>query len=44
MLSWWLPEDVSTYGKDIDFLFYVIYYITGGTLSSVKAPLASVTE
>ena len=29
MLSWWLPEDVSTYGKDIDFLFYLIYYITG---------------
>jgi len=29
MLSW-LPEDVSTFGSEIDFLFYVIYYITGG--------------
>jgi cytochrome c oxidase subunit 2 len=28
MLSW-LPEDVSTYGSEIDYLFYVIYYITG---------------
>jgi len=25
----WLPEDISTYGKDIDHLFYLIYYITG---------------
>ena len=29
MLSW-LPEDVSTFGSEIDSLFYVIYYITGG--------------
>ncbi len=28
MLSW-LPENVSTYGQDIDRLFYLIYYITG---------------
>ena len=28
MLSW-LPENVSTYGADIDSLFYLIYYITG---------------
>ena len=27
MLSW-LPEDVSTYGQEIDSLFYLIYYIT----------------
>src|ERR1700752_4464457 len=25
----WLPEDVSTYGQEIDSLFYLIYYITG---------------
>ncbi|HWP45805.1 MAG TPA: cytochrome c oxidase subunit II [Candidatus Limnocylindrales bacterium] len=25
----WLPEDVSTYGKEVDSLFYLIYYITG---------------
>lgn len=25
----WLPEDVSTYGHEIDSLFYLVYYITG---------------
>jgi cytochrome c oxidase subunit 2 len=30
MLSW-LPEDVSTFGRDIDALFYLIYYITAVT-------------
>jgi len=25
----WLPENVSTYGGEIDHLFYIIYYITG---------------
>jgi cytochrome c oxidase subunit II len=30
MLSW-LPEDVSTYGHEIDSLFYLIYYITAAT-------------
>jgi cytochrome c oxidase subunit 2 len=39
MLSWWLPEDVSTYGKDIDFLFYLIYYITGVTFILVAAAM-----
>ena len=39
MLSWWLPEDVSTYGKDIDFLFYLIYYITGATFVLVAAAM-----
>jgi len=27
----WLPEDVSTYGQEIDALFYLIYYITAAT-------------
>jgi cytochrome c oxidase subunit 2 len=31
MLSWWLPENVSTYGQDIDWMFHVIYWITGAT-------------
>jgi cytochrome c oxidase subunit 2 len=31
MLDWWLPENVSTYGGDIDWLFHLIYYITGIT-------------
>ena len=39
MLNWWLPEDVSTYGKDIDFLFHLIYYITGATFVLVAAAL-----
>ena len=28
MLSW-LPENVSTFGREVDSLFYLIYYITG---------------
>ncbi|MBI2998707.1 MAG: cytochrome c oxidase subunit II [Deltaproteobacteria bacterium] len=28
MMSW-LPENVSTFGGEIDYLFYLIYYITG---------------
>jgi cytochrome c oxidase subunit 2 len=31
MLSWWLPENVATYGQEIDWLFYLIYWITGIT-------------
>jgi cytochrome c oxidase subunit 2 len=27
----WLPEDVSTFGREIDSLFYLIYYITAAT-------------
>jgi cytochrome c oxidase subunit II len=27
----WLPEDVSTYGHEIDSLFHLIYYITAVT-------------
>lgn len=29
MLSWWLPENVASYGQDIDWLFHLIYWITG---------------
>jgi cytochrome c oxidase subunit 2 len=39
MLNWWLPEDVSTYGKDIDFLFHLIYYITGVTFILVAVAM-----
>ncbi len=31
MLSWWLPENVATYGEEIDWLFHLIYWITGIT-------------
>src|SRR5205085_1746240 len=28
-MGWWLPENVSTFGGKIDFLFYVILGFTG---------------
>ena len=31
MLNWWLPENVSTFGRDIDWLFNLIYAITAIT-------------
>jgi len=31
MLNWWLPENVTSYGHDIDWLFHLIYAITGVT-------------
>ena len=37
MLDWWLPENVSTYGKEIDSLFVLIYYITTITCLLVLA-------
>ncbi len=39
MLDWWLPENVSTYGRDIDWLFHLIYYITGVTFILVFATM-----
>jgi cytochrome c oxidase subunit 2 len=39
MLDWWLPENVSTYGRDIDWLFHLIYYITGATAILVFATM-----
>jgi len=39
MLDWWLPENVSTYGRDIDWLFHLIYYITGITAILVFAAM-----
>src|SRR5215470_2871828 len=35
----WLPENVSTYGPEIDRLFYVIYYVTGATFFIVQLTL-----
>jgi cytochrome c oxidase subunit II len=37
MLDWWLPENVSTYGGDVDSLFYLIFYITGVAWILVQA-------
>ena len=39
MLDWWLPENVSTFGRDIDWLFHLIYYITGITAILVFATM-----
>jgi cytochrome c oxidase subunit II len=39
MLDWWLPENVSTYGRDIDWLFHLIYWITGITALLVFATM-----
>jgi cytochrome c oxidase subunit 2 len=41
MLSWWLPENVSTYGADIDWLFHLIYYITAITFVLVAVAMIS---
>lgn len=38
MMSW-LPENVSTYGVEIDRLFYFIYYLTGVTFVGVQVAL-----
>jgi cytochrome c oxidase subunit II len=35
----WLPEDVSTYGHEIDSLFYLIYYITAATFILVTVAM-----
>lgn len=35
----WLPQSFSTYSGDIDFFFYVIYYITAGVFVLVAAAL-----
>jgi cytochrome c oxidase subunit 2 len=41
MLSWWLPDNVSTYGEEIDWLFHLIYYITGITFILVTVAFLS---
>ena len=37
MLDFWLPENVSTYGREIDWLFELIFWITGLTFVLVFA-------
>jgi len=39
MLNWWLPENVSTYGREIDWLFHLIYWITGITFILVAVTM-----
>ncbi len=39
MLNWWLPENVSTFGVEIDWLFHLIYAITAITGILVFAAL-----
>ncbi len=35
----WLPESLSTYSGEIDFFFYVIYYITAGVFVLVAGTM-----
>ncbi len=37
----WLPENVSTYGAEIDSMFYLIYYITGAVFVLVTVLLVA---
>ncbi|MBI4395243.1 MAG: cytochrome c oxidase subunit II [Candidatus Omnitrophica bacterium] len=37
--GWWLPANISTYGRDIDQLFYLILGITGFIFIGVQAAL-----
>lgn len=37
--GWWLPESISTYGKKIDRLFYIILWITGIVFVGVQTAL-----
>jgi cytochrome c oxidase subunit 2 len=39
MLDWWLPQNVSTYGAGIDWMFHLIYWITGITFILVTVTL-----
>lgn len=39
-MSRWLPESVSTYGGDIDSIFYLIYYITVVSMVLVLGAMA----
>lgn len=39
MLDWWLPPNVSTFGGDVDRLFYLIFYITGITWVLVQVTM-----
>ncbi|MGH7318862.1 MAG: cytochrome c oxidase subunit II [Candidatus Rokuibacteriota bacterium] len=38
MMSY-LPENIATYGQDVDWLFYLIYYITGVTFVIVAVAM-----
>jgi len=35
----WLPENVSTFGGEVDFLFHLIYYLTGAVFILVTAAM-----
>ena len=41
MLSWWLPENVSTFGQDVDWMFHLIYYITAAVFVLVTVTFLS---
>ena len=38
-VGWWLPQNVSSYGGDVDNLFYIIVVITGVTFVATESLL-----
>ncbi len=36
---WWLPDAASTYARDLDWIFYLILYITGAVFFAVQGLL-----
>jgi cytochrome c oxidase subunit 2 len=38
-MNWWLPENIASFGREVDFLFYVILAITGIAFVLVQAAL-----
>ena len=37
----WLPENISLEGKEVDFLFYISYYLTTITFILVAVKMAA---
>ena len=37
----WLPENVGSFGQDVDWLFYLIYYITAATFVLVATAMVA---
>jgi heme/copper-type cytochrome/quinol oxidase subunit 2 len=40
MLSW-LPQNIGSYGQDVDWLFHLIYYITAATFILVAGAMVT---
>ncbi len=38
-VGWWMPQNISSFGGDVDNLFYVILWVTGGAFVLTEALL-----